>query len=338
MKVKALTEEVKGRPTKTKKGECRAIFTKEGLPLYTPFYYSPKEIEYFFVDSSLSDEKVQEEMKEAEEINHEVAQCEPIDRILMLSNPQLVSYYVAAYKPPIMFPRRLEQYAKEALIVKALGSLKRIKINRPPLKEIRQTDNYAKYMKNLVENKLRSSEDEDVKMNTRCATILQNHLPPKEQDPWSFTLPCSIGKLTFNALADLGASISDASFNVQKYGNLPREDLHLSRREMTPPSGFLTLTPILNPKANELPPMTTSTFTVKSPKNMPLTYRASTLANPDPMISPAFVEANYEVLESLLREHRRRIRNEDLQLNWKWIQRFARARENTLVSHGVSSV
>ncbi|GJR12993.1 hypothetical protein Tco_0795645 [Tanacetum coccineum] len=45
---------------------------------------------------------------------------------------------------------------------------------------------------------------------------------------------------------------------------------------------------------------------------MPLAYRASTSANPDPMISPAFVEANYEVLESLLRECRRRMRNEDL--------------------------
>ncbi|GJT40622.1 hypothetical protein Tco_0940487 [Tanacetum coccineum] len=33
------------------------------------------------------------------------------------------------------------------------------------------------------------------------------------------------------------------------------------------------------------------------------------------MISPAFVEANYEVLESLLRERRRQIRNEDLRTN-----------------------
>ncbi|GKG04948.1 hypothetical protein Tco_0315335, partial [Tanacetum coccineum] len=47
-------------------------------------------------------------------------------------------------------------------------------------------------------------------------------------------------------------------------------------------------------------------------KNTPLTNRASTLANPNPTISPAFVEANYEVLESLLRERRRQIRNKDL--------------------------
>ncbi|GJW76981.1 reverse transcriptase domain-containing protein [Tanacetum coccineum] len=45
---------------------------------------------------------------------------------------------------------------------------------------------------------------------------------------------------------------------------------------------------------------------------MPLTNRASTSANPDPVISSAFVEANYEVLKSLLRCHRRQVCNEDL--------------------------
>nr|GEZ78182.1 hypothetical protein [Tanacetum cinerariifolium] len=47
--------------------------------------------------------------------------------------------------------------------------------------------------------------------------------------------------------------------------------------------------------------------------NTPFAYCASTLANPNLMIIPAFVEANYEVLEFLLRERRRQIRNEDLQ-------------------------
>ncbi|GJW60198.1 hypothetical protein Tco_0109533 [Tanacetum coccineum] len=45
---------------------------------------------------------------------------------------------------------------------------------------------------------------------------------------------------------------------------------------------------------------------------MPPINRASTSNNPDPMIRPAIVEANYEVLESLLRERKRQRRNEDL--------------------------
>ncbi|GKC46315.1 hypothetical protein Tco_1064037 [Tanacetum coccineum] len=42
-------------------------------------------------------------------------------------------------------------------------------------------------------------------------------LPPKEQDPGSFILPCSIGRLAFNnALVDLGASISIMPLPVYK--------------------------------------------------------------------------------------------------------------------------
>nr|GEV27736.1 putative reverse transcriptase domain-containing protein [Tanacetum cinerariifolium] len=49
-----------------------------------------------------------------------------------------------------------------------------------------------------------------------------------------------------------------------------------------------------------------------SSENTPLTNHASTLANPDPKISPAFIQANYEVLESHLTEQRRQMRNQDL--------------------------
>nr|GEW30369.1 hypothetical protein [Tanacetum cinerariifolium] len=42
-----------------------------------------------------------------------------------------------------------------------------------------------------------------------------------------------------------------------------------------------------------------------------MAYRASTLANLNPVISPAFVKANYEALESLLRDRRRQMRNDD---------------------------
>ncbi|GKD61650.1 hypothetical protein Tco_1299159 [Tanacetum coccineum] len=86
-----------------------------------------------------------------------------------------------------------------------------------------------------------------------------------------------------------------------------------NRREITPPPlGFSTLTPLTGPNVNEHPPITASTFIARTPENTPLANRASTSANPDPMISTAFVEANYEVLESLLRERRRQMRNEEL--------------------------
>ncbi|GKE58793.1 hypothetical protein Tco_1497978, partial [Tanacetum coccineum] len=40
--------------------ECKKIYSESGLPLYTPFYYSPKEIEYFSANSGFSDNEEQE--------------------------------------------------------------------------------------------------------------------------------------------------------------------------------------------------------------------------------------------------------------------------------------
>ncbi|GJR65127.1 hypothetical protein Tco_0011192 [Tanacetum coccineum] len=106
-----------------------------------------------------------------------------------------------------------------------------------------------------------------------------------------------------------------------EYGNPPREALHPSRwafdktrakvrqsntrslsllREITPPPGFLAI------------PITTTMFAATTPENTPMAYRASTSANPNPVISPAFVEANYEALESVLRDWRWQMRNNDL--------------------------
>ncbi|GJU17422.1 hypothetical protein Tco_1145388 [Tanacetum coccineum] len=73
-----------------------------------------------------------------------------------------------------------------------------------------------------------------------------------------------------------------------------------SGREITPPPGFLAM------------PTTTTMFAATTPENTPLAYRASILTNPNPVISPTFMEANYETLESLLRDRRRQMRNNDL--------------------------
>ncbi|GJR74871.1 reverse transcriptase domain-containing protein [Tanacetum coccineum] len=193
-KVRTLTNEVEGRTNGGKFEKCKAIFTEDGSPLYTPFYYSPKENEYFSASSGFS------EIKQVPK-----------------GEKQSISYYVEPYEPPIPFPRRLEHHAEEALVHKTMESLKKIKINRPLLKEIRQTVNYVKHMKDLVENKPRTEEDEEIRINPRCSALLQNQLPPKEQDPRSFILPCSIGRLDFNnALADLRASINVMPLSMYK--------------------------------------------------------------------------------------------------------------------------
>ncbi|GJR37380.1 hypothetical protein Tco_1213064 [Tanacetum coccineum] len=192
-KVKTLTNKVEGHTNGGKFEECKAIFSEDRSPLYIPFYYSPEEIQYFSAISGFSD-------KEKQETNNNLDYNERCATINITPNikqapqekKQDVRYYVEPYKPSIPFPKRLEHHAEEALVHETMESLKKIRINRPLLKEIRQTKNYAKHIKDLV-------------------------LPPKEQDPGSFILPCSIGRLDSNhALVDLGASISVMPLSMYK--------------------------------------------------------------------------------------------------------------------------
>ncbi|GJY54301.1 hypothetical protein Tco_0445965 [Tanacetum coccineum] len=193
--------------TKTDKNkDCKVIFTNDRAPLYTPFYYSHEEIEYFSANSGFSND---DEFKNVTSI---------LDEDLKQTSPkQTTTHCIESYVPPILFPRRLEQHTKEALIHKTMESLKKTKSNRPFLKDIRQSDEYPKHMKDLVTNKLLIMENEDVRMHRRCSALLLNQLPSKEKDLGSFILPCSIGRLDFNnALADLGASISIMPFSMYK--------------------------------------------------------------------------------------------------------------------------
>ncbi|GJY96236.1 putative reverse transcriptase domain-containing protein [Tanacetum coccineum] len=84
-----------------------------------------------------------------------------------------------------------------------------------------------------------------VKLNARCSVVLQNELPPKEKDPGSFILPCIISNTTvYNALADLGESISVMSFSMFKrlgLGN-PRPVnmvIEMADRSMQSPKGMV---------------------------------------------------------------------------------------------------
>ncbi|GKG36212.1 hypothetical protein Tco_0443890, partial [Tanacetum coccineum] len=81
---------------------------------------------------------------------------------------------------------------------------------------------------------------------------------------------------------------------------------------MTLPPVLLTPPHIPNVNTNKRPPVTTTVFAATTPGNTPFAYLSSTSTDPTPMISPAFVEANYKILKNILRDRRRQIRNEDL--------------------------
>jgi hypothetical protein len=68
---------------------------------------------------------------------------------------------------------------------------------------------YAKFLKEILTNKKIIEDDETVTLTAECSAILQSQMPPKLQDPGSFSIPCVIGKYVIDrAINDLGASIS----------------------------------------------------------------------------------------------------------------------------------
>ncbi|XP_014503200.1 uncharacterized protein LOC106763533 [Vigna radiata var. radiata] len=68
---------------------------------------------------------------------------------------------------------------------------------------------YAKFLKELLMKKRKYFEKETIEVQRNCNAVIQKMLPPKLQDPGSFTIPCTIGDLEVGkALIGLGASIN----------------------------------------------------------------------------------------------------------------------------------
>ncbi|GJZ84684.1 hypothetical protein Tco_0650023 [Tanacetum coccineum] len=111
-KVKILTNEAEGRTNKAKFEECKAIYMEDGTPLYTPFHYFLEEIEYFSANSGFLDSEKQE--NETGEISKGVTRVNITSNIKQAPQieKQNVSYFVEPCKPPIPFPRRLEQHVE----------------------------------------------------------------------------------------------------------------------------------------------------------------------------------------------------------------------------------
>ena len=71
-----------------------------------------------------------------------------------------------------------------------------------------QVPTYAKYLKDILNNKKPLPASEVVHMTEECSAAILNLLPEKK-DPGCPTISCSIGTQYFDkALCDLGASVS----------------------------------------------------------------------------------------------------------------------------------
>ncbi|XP_050909136.1 uncharacterized protein LOC127122906 [Lathyrus oleraceus] len=104
---------------------------------------------------------------------------------------------------------------------------------------------YAKFMKELLNGKLKLKDDENVALAEEYSSIVQRSLPPKLTDPGRFTIPSSISSLKIGqSLCDLGTSINLMPLSMMRKLNCgepkPTEmTLTLADRFVTYPYGVL---------------------------------------------------------------------------------------------------
>ena len=95
-----------------------------------------------------------------------------------------------------------EQFGKFVEVIQKLN------INIPLLDAI-QVPTYAKYLRDILNNKRPLPSTEVIKLTKECSAAILNTSPVKKKDPGCPTIDCSIGSQNFeNALCHLGASVS----------------------------------------------------------------------------------------------------------------------------------
>jgi len=95
--------------------------------------------------------------------------------------------------------------------------LKEIELRMPLMDAFTLIPHSHKYLKDLIMERTKEVQGM-VLIGHECSTIIQkNIIPRKLRDPGSFTLPCSVGPLSFSkCLCDLGASISLIPLSVAR--------------------------------------------------------------------------------------------------------------------------
>ncbi|GJZ19428.1 reverse transcriptase domain-containing protein [Tanacetum coccineum] len=103
---------------------------------------------------------------------------------------------------------------------------------------------FASTLKALIGNKEKLSEVARTPLNENCSALILNKLPKKLGDPGRFLIPCEFSGIdTYNALADLGASINLMPYSVWSDLSLPTLTptcmmLELADHSITKPIGI----------------------------------------------------------------------------------------------------
>ncbi|XP_031116623.1 uncharacterized protein LOC116020278 [Ipomoea triloba] len=124
-------------------------------------------------------------------------------------------------KARLPLPQRFRTDIDNAKYDKFLQMLRQLHIDMPFIDALGEMPRYAKFLKDLLSNKKKLVESATVVLGEECFAILHKSVPRKLKDLGSFTIPCDIGRTSFNkVLVDLGASINLMPFSLYQKLNL----------------------------------------------------------------------------------------------------------------------
>ena len=155
-------------------------------------------------------EKKEKEKDSVEEKSEQRANCE-LEKNMMSKNQEeeAVKTKEKEYEKPLPYPKIYSRKEREKQFERFMELFKKLEITIPFSEVLQQIPSYAKFLKELITKKRKYLEEETIEVQGNCSVVLQRSLPPKLQDPGSFTIPCTIGELDVGkALIDLGASIN----------------------------------------------------------------------------------------------------------------------------------
>ncbi|KAK9056722.1 hypothetical protein SSX86_024085 [Deinandra increscens subsp. villosa] len=105
----------------------------------------------------------------------------------------------------VPFPQFLIKQKNEQEFSQFLDILKQLRITLPFTIVLNKMPKYAKFLKEMLNNKKKLEAVSDITLDTNCLTVVQNKLPEKLNDHGTFTIPCIFGSSSVtHALADLG--------------------------------------------------------------------------------------------------------------------------------------
>ncbi|CAM8965993.1 unnamed protein product [Rhodiola kirilowii] len=154
------------------------------------------------------------------------------------------------YTPPIPFPQRLKKKSNDKQFSKFAEMMRKLYVTIPFTEVITQAPSYARFLKDVITCR-RTIEDVDtVSLNGECSAIFQQRMPPKLEDPGSFSISWYINDVKIErAMCDLGASISLMPYSLCKKLNmgepkLTQMILRLVDRSSRFPKGVLKDVPV----------------------------------------------------------------------------------------------